>query len=38
MVHAAHAQCVGKAGLSEDAFFADAFTSLKDKTAPEATA
>ncbi len=37
MVHAAHAQCVGKAQLPEDSFFADAFTSLKDKTAQTAT-
>lgn len=36
MVHAAHAQCTSRAGLPEDAFFADAFTSLKDKISASA--
>lgn len=33
MVHAAHAKCISQAHLPEEAFFADAFTSLKDKIA-----
>ena len=39
MVQAAHTRCVQEAGLADDRFHADAFTSLRDKqTAPEATA